>query len=61
MLERGVRKATVKNFVEHWQQEKGDKDSQARSFRIGLFQNVLGIINPTEDSLLNIETAFSLK
>ena len=48
MLERGVRKAAVKKFVERWQQETGDEDSQARSFWIELLQDVLGFKSPTK-------------
>ena len=49
------RKSAVKRFVERWQREEGNEDSQARSFWIELFQNVLGIVNPTEDNLLRFE------
>lgn len=40
-------KAAARKFVERWQQAGSSEDREARSYRIELCQNVLGIANPT--------------
>ncbi|MGN0039257.1 MAG: type IIL restriction-modification enzyme MmeI, partial [Coriobacteriales bacterium] len=41
-------KAAAKEFVKRWQAAEGNEDREARSFWIELYQNVLGIQQPTQ-------------
>lgn len=42
-----ARKQAAREFVSRWQNEEGNEERQSRSFWIELFQDVLGVSNPT--------------